>query len=166
MKGGNQMDPKMFRKTLGHFATGVTVITAVDGNNKPVGLTANAFSSLSLEPPLILVCIDKKSDSLPAFKEGAPFVVNILSENQEDACWAFAKKGEDKFKGLAYKVSDDGVRYLEGNLATIHCTVYENFEGGDHMIVTGLVRDVSFDEKENPLLFYKGKIQTLPSHVS
>lgn len=93
------MDSMTFRKTLGHFATGVTVITSVDEESKKlVGLTANAFSSLSLEPPLILVCIDKKSDSLPAFIKGAPFVVNILTENQEDVYWLLRRKGRINLK--------------------------------------------------------------------
>ncbi|VEF46584.1 flavin reductase domain-containing protein [Bacillus freudenreichii] len=161
------MDQTDFRKTLGHFATGITVITTMDEKKQAIGLTANAFSSVSLDPPLILVCIDKKSESLQAFKEEAPFVVNILQENQEEACWSFAKKGDDKFEGIPHQRMEDGTPYLEGNLATIHCTVYENINAGDHIIVTGLVHDVSFNEEESPLLFFRGKVQNLQlSHNS
>lgn len=155
------MDPTNFRKTLGHFATGITVITTVGQDQQLVGLTANSFSSLSLDPPLILVCIDKKSESLQAFEKESPFVVNILQESQEDACWSFAKKGQEKFEGISYKQTTEGVPYLTGNLATLHCTVYENFTAGDHVIVTGLVKEVEYDEEKNPLLFFRGKVQNL-----
>lgn len=155
------MDARLFRNTLGHFATGITIITATGEENQFVGLTANAFSSLSLDPPLILVCIDKGSSTVPVFTKGRPFVVNILQEGQEAECWKFAKKGEDKFSQTAYQLSDAGVPVLDSNLATIHCTVHELLEGGDHYILTGLVHDVSYDEAKQPLLFFRGKVKTL-----
>lgn len=155
------MDHMEFRQTLGHFATGITVVTTVDRNNEMVGLTVNSFSSLSLEPPLILVCIDKKSDSLQAFQKEAPFIVNILNKEQEKACWSFAKKGNDKFNGVSYKISKEDVPYLLDNLATIHCTVYENFNAGDHVIVTGYVHDVQYNKQASPLLFFRGKTTSL-----
>lgn len=155
------MDQREFRNTLGTFATGVTVITLKDAKGEYIGLTANAFSSLSLDPPLILVCIDKKSYSLPAFEKGRPFVVNILSEEQEKDCWTFAKKGEDKFANAQYGLSVDGVPVLKDNLSSLTCNVHEVLDGGDHIIVTGLVKEIARDEEKKPLLFYKGKICTL-----
>lgn len=155
------MEQMEFRKTLGHFATGVTVITTIDKAGNPIGLTANSFSSLSLEPPLILVCIDEKSDSLPALKKGAPFIVNVLSKDQENTCWSFAKKGEDKFKDEYYGVAESNVPYFPNNLATIECTIYENFVAGDHVIVTGYVHHVDYNEKAEPLLFFRGKTTSL-----
>lgn len=155
------MDHRDFRNTLGKFATGVTVITTKNEKNDMIGLTANAFSSVSLDPPLILVCIDKKSDSIPAFAKGRPFAVNILTEQQEKECWAFAKKGEDKFKDIRYTLSKDGIPLLDSNLATIECKVDEVFEGGDHIIVTGLVDKIDRNDGENPLLFFSGKICSL-----
>jgi 3-hydroxy-9,10-secoandrosta-1,3,5(10)-triene-9,17-dione monooxygenase reductase component len=155
------MDQREFRNTLGTFATGVTVITVKGDNGEQIGLTANAFSSLSLDPPLILVCIDKKSDSLSAFQKGRPFVVNILSEEQENDCWTFAKKGADKFANTQYKLSSDGVPILDQNLSTIECEVHDLLEGGDHIIVTGYVKDISRNEEKKPLLFYKGSICNL-----
>ncbi|MDP4156634.1 MAG: flavin reductase family protein [Bacillota bacterium] len=149
------MDIREFRNTLGHFATGVTVITSRLGEEL-IGLTANSFSSLSLEPPLILVCIDKKSSSLHAFTKDQPFVVNILQHAQEKVCWDFAKKA-DKFTNAEYSLSKDNVPVLEGNLATIECTVAELFEGGDHYIVTGLVSRFEYDLQKAPLLFFRGK---------
>lgn len=154
------MDQTKFRLTLGHFATGITVVTTIDDKEQPVGLTANSFSSLSLDPPLILVCIDKKSASLQAFQKDAPFIVNILTEDQEDECWSFAKTGKDKFEGISYQKTAEGVPYLTENLATIHCTVYKNFTAGDHVIVTGNVNEVQYNEQANPLLFFRGKCTT------
>jgi 3-hydroxy-9,10-secoandrosta-1,3,5(10)-triene-9,17-dione monooxygenase reductase component len=159
------MDNREFRNTLGHFATGVTVITAKYGEEL-IGLTANAFSSLSLEPPLILVCIDKRSSSLRAFKKGQPFVVNILEQNQEEECWGFAKKS-DKFAEAGFSLSADGVPILNGNLATIECEVHEMLEGGDHFIITGLVNNAAYDEKKAPLLFFRGEIaQIIEAEIS
>lgn len=155
------MDAQEFRRTLGQFATGVTVVTAVNEAGEKIGLTANSFSSLSLEPPLILVCIDNKSDSLSAFRKDVPFTVNILTKEQEDICWAFAKKGTDKFNGIEYAVTNDGVPYFPNNVATLHCNVYENFQAGDHVIVTGFVCDIHYDENVDPLLFFRGKITEL-----
>ena len=152
------MDPREFRNTLGHFATGVTVITTAQGSEL-IGLTANAFSSLSLDPPLVLVCIDKKAFSLPAFKKGVPFAINILQKEQEEDCWRFAKKSEDKFAGASYTISDQGVPILQGNLATIECDVYEILEGGDHVIITGYVKNATYDDQVEPLLFFRGKLE-------
>jgi 3-hydroxy-9,10-secoandrosta-1,3,5(10)-triene-9,17-dione monooxygenase reductase component len=154
------MDNREFRTALGHFATGVTVITS-KFHEELIGLTANSFSSLSLEPPLILVCIDKKSSSLRAFTKGQPFAVNILGQNQEKECWDFAKKSIDKFSNTTYYLSVDGVPLLIGNLATIECTVNELFEAGDHYIVTGLVKKADYNVTKTPLLFFRGKTAQL-----
>ncbi|RST77225.1 flavin reductase [Siminovitchia acidinfaciens] len=154
------MDSREFRNTLGHFATGVTVITTKNGTEN-IGLTANAFSSVSLEPPLILVCIDKRARSIEAFKKDRPFVVNILQQGQEAECWGFAKQGQDKFAGVTYTVSEDGVPVLQGNLATIECHVDEIFEGGDHYIITGKVKKANYDKEKNPLLFFRGEIRKI-----
>ncbi|WP_221563117.1 flavin reductase family protein [Alkalihalobacillus sp. TS-13] len=154
------MDSKKFRETLGQFATGVTVITSKT-EDKLIGLTANAFSSLSLDPPLILICIDKTASSMRAFKHNRPFVVNILQQNQENDCWRFAKKSEDKFKDCSYDLTEDGVPILKNNLATLQCHVNSILEGGDHYIVTGLVKDTVIDEQAEPLLFFRGKLNRM-----
>ncbi|MFB7640168.1 flavin reductase family protein [Peribacillus butanolivorans] len=155
------MDQREFRNTMGTFATGVTIITAKGEDGKNIGLTANAFSSLSLDPPLILVCIDKKSSSVPAFQKGRPFVVNLLSEEQENECWSFAKGGVDKFVNAQYELSPNGVPILKENLSTIICDVFEVLEGGDHVIVTGLAKEISRNEEKKPLIFYSGNICNL-----
>lgn len=159
------MDPLEHRNTLGHFATGVTVITTTKGEEL-VGLTANAFTSLSLDPPLILVCIDKKSSSIGAFSAGHPFAVNILQEEQNEVCSNFAKKGGDKFRGVSFSISNDGVPILNDNLATIECKVHKVIEGGDHYIVTGYVKNACYNDKSNPLLFYRGKLGPISEHMT
>ncbi|WP_087974767.1 flavin reductase family protein [Oceanobacillus rekensis] len=155
------MDVKEFRNAMGHFASGVTVITTKDEDNF-VGLTVNAFSSLSLDPAQILFCIDKGSSSLHAIKKDSPFVVNILQDEQESVCRGFAKKGGDKFFGIDYSLSNEGIPFLKDNLATIHCKVHEIFEGGDHLIVVGNVSDFSCNDNKDPLLFYRGKLGSFP----
>lgn len=154
------MDTRKFRNTVGNFASGVTVITIKDEENF-VGLTVNAFSSLSLDPAQILFCIDKGSRSLPAIQRGRPFVVNIMQEAQESVCRGFAKRGGDKFEGVDYSITEQGVPVLKDNLASIHCTVHEILEGGDHFIVIGDVNDFSYDETKKPLVFYRGKFESL-----
>ncbi|PIC98273.1 flavin reductase family protein [Sporosarcina sp. P29] len=153
------MDSREFRNTLGNFATGVTVITTTTDKGEKIGLTANAFSSVSLDPPLVLVCIDKKSSSLQTLKKDIPFAINILQKEQEEDCWRFAKRADDKFSGASYTLSEDRVPLLNGNLATIECNVAEVIEGGDHYIVTGHVKNVSYDATAEPLLFFRGKIE-------
>ncbi|MDT8860715.1 flavin reductase family protein [Alkalihalobacillus sp. MEB130] len=156
------MDGREFRNTLGQFATGVTVVTTTMGEEL-IGLTANAFSSLSLDPPLILVCIDKRSSSMVAFTKERPFAINILQEGQEDECWKFASKSADRFEGVTYSLSNDGVPIISQNLATIECMVEDVLEGGDHYIVTGRVKKVDYDQEKQPLLFFRGKIGQLSS---
>lgn len=151
------MEARKFRNTLGHFATGVTVITTNIGEDF-IGMTANAFSSLSVEPPLVLVCIDKKANTMKALQKDHPFVVNILQEEQQEIARIFANRHLDKFSHTSYSVSDAGVPILDGNLATIECTVHDILEGGDHYIVTGFVQQASYNETLNPLLFFQGQL--------
>lgn len=151
------MEAREFRNTLGHFATGVTVITTTLGEEF-IGMTANAFSSLSIDPPLILVCIDKRANTMKALKENHPFVVNILQEEQQKLSSIFATRSIDKFSHAPYSISEAGVPILDNNLATIECTVHNILEGGDHYIVTGLVTNASYNETMQPLLFFRGQL--------
>lgn len=157
------MDTREFRNTMGNFASGVTIITTKD-EEKFVGLTVNAFSSLSLDPAQILFCIDKSSTSLPAIQKGKAFVVNMLQEQQESVCRNFAKKGGDKFADVDYSISEEGIPILKDNLVTVHCSVHEIYEGGDHFIIVGDVSDFSYDQTKNPLIFYRGKFESLSNY--
>ena len=154
------IDPRELRNVMGLFATGVTVITTKDATGKPFGLTANAFSSLSLDPPLLLVCIDKKVDCYACFDESKVFVVNFLARQQEDLSTRFATKGIEKFEGVSYTLGSLGVPLLDGALAHLECKVAAGYEGGDHTIYTGEVQAMATSEAE-PLLFYQGKYRSL-----
>ena len=140
---------------MGHFATGVTVITTRDRDGNPWGLTANALTSVSLEPPLILICVDKTADCYACFEESGTFVVNVLAEDQEDVSRRFATKGEAKFDGLGYRRNEDGCAVIEGSIAHLDCRIVQRHDGGDHTIYVGEVAagDAS---AEPPLLFFRG----------
>src|SRR5581483_5173069 len=140
------LDPMEFRRALGCFATGVTVITAMDGEGKPRGLTANAFSSLSLDPTLILICVYHKSDTFPVIAEARSFGVNVLSEEQREISQRFARKGEDKFEGLDHHLGETGVPVLDGALAVLECEVTESYPAGDHTIFIGAVKKVDYNQ--------------------
>jgi len=150
-----------FRRTLGCFATGVTVITAVDDAGKARGLTANAFSSLSLDPTLILVCVDHRSDTFPVIGQANAFAVNILGEEQRDISQRFAGKGEDKFSDVPYHPGETGAPLIDGALAVIECLVHAAHEAGDHTIFVGNVQHVEYGQGK-PLLFFRGNYASLP----
>src|SRR2546421_11870949 len=111
------------RKVMGHFATGVTVVTTVSREGKLHGLTANAFSSVSLTPALCLVCVDKKADSYPSFEESKVFTVNILADSQEEVSRKFAVSGGEKFEGVSYRLGANGAPILNDSLAYIECKI-------------------------------------------
>lgn len=154
------IDRNELRRVMGHFATGVTVITTRSEDGKPFGLTANAFSSVSLDPPLLLVCVDKKAESYPYFEQSKVFTVNILSDDQEALSRRFAVSGGAKFDGVAYHMGANGAPILEGSLAYMECTLYASCEGGDHTIYLGEVQQAETVERK-PLLFYRGGYREL-----
>jgi len=155
------VDPMEFRRALGCFATGVTVITALDEAGKPRGLTANAFSSLSLDPTLVLVCVDHRSDTFPVIGQATAFAVNILAEEQRELSQRFARKGEDKFDGVPHHAGLTGAPVIDGALAVIECLVRESHEAGDHTIFIGNVQHVEHAAGK-PLLFFRGNYAALP----
>ena len=155
------MDPRELRNVMGHFPTGVTIITTTDKNGKAFGLTANAFTSLSLDPPLVLICVDKKVDCYACFEESKVFVINFLSEDQEHLSKRFATKGIEKFEGVTHRVGKSGPPLLDGAMAHIECKLLSGHDGGDHTIYVGEVIDAT-TSGERPLLFFKGKYYQLP----
>ncbi len=155
------IDARELRNVMGHFATGVTIITTKDVAGKPFGLTANAFSSLSLDPPLLLICVDKKVDCYACFEDSKVFAVNFLSEGQDHLSTRFATKGIEKFEGVSYKLGELGVALLDGALAHIECKLTNAYEGGDHTIYLGEIQNATV-LSDRPLLFFKGKYYALP----
>jgi flavin reductase (DIM6/NTAB) family NADH-FMN oxidoreductase RutF len=155
-----EIDDRSFRKTLGCFASGVTVVSARDEHGAPVGVTVSAFSSLSLDPPLVLFCLDKRNASLAAFRDG-PFAVHILREDQRQVSIQFASKGEDKWKGIDYSVNDDGVPVINNCLARLECVPHQTTDGGDHLIVIGRVVKMEHQTGGQPLVYFRGAYASL-----
>ena len=149
------IDSQEFRKALGHFATGVTIVTGLSEEGQPVGVTVNAFCSVSLDPPLVLICLAKTTGCLGAFSKGDRFVVNILGEDQERLSIQFAGPQEHKFKDSAYDTWDSGCPVLPGCLANLECSRIEVHEAGDHFIVVGRVDRIEHANGGRPLLFYR-----------
>lgn len=141
---------------MGMFATGVTVLTTRDRDGRFYGLTANAVSSLSLTPPLVLICVDRKSESFPHFLDSRSFVVNILAAGQQELSARFAKTGGEKFAGVPHRVGYHGNPVLEGVLGHLECHIVHTYEGGDHVIHVGEVLHADAAGGQ-PLLFFQGK---------
>jgi 3-hydroxy-9,10-secoandrosta-1,3,5(10)-triene-9,17-dione monooxygenase reductase component len=148
-------DSAQFRAVLGHFATGITVITAMDGD-EPVGLAANSFTSVSLDPPLVLFCAAKTSSTWPRIERAGHFTVNVLDEEQEDVCRLFATPGADRFGQIGWRIGTRGP-ILDDVHAFLDCTLDAVHEAGDHWIVLGQVVDLGLDADAGPLLFYQGR---------
>ncbi len=155
-EAGSTLDPGEFRKALGSFATGVTIITTRGADGTPLGMTVNSFNSVSLNPPLVLWSIAHNSMNLEAFRQAPHWAVHILSGDQEALSGRFARRGEDKFGGLDTESGIDGIPLLRGCSARFQCKTAFQYGGGDHDILVGEV--LSFDRTEAaPLVFHSGK---------
>ncbi len=149
------IDQAHFRQVLGHFATGVTVVAGLDGD-EPVGLAVGSFFSLSLDPALVGFCVDKSSNSWARMEGAGAFCVNILGADQEDVCRVFAASGDDKFAAIGWRPAETGSPHIEGSLAWIDCTVEAVHDGGDHQIVVGAVKGLDIGHESDPLIFFRG----------
>jgi flavin reductase (DIM6/NTAB) family NADH-FMN oxidoreductase RutF len=163
-----EVTPAELRHAMGHFATGVTVITSIGPDGRPVGTTANAVSSLSLEPPLLLVCFDRSSQTLAAIGTHGAFAVNVLAAPQEELSANFARRGPTAdWDDVPHRPGLTGSPRLHGVLATLECTVEHRLPGGDHEIVVGRVRDAQTgDGGAAPLLFWRGRYASLHGAAS
>lgn len=160
----DKFDSDAFRKVCGLWASGVSIITTTDKAGTPFGLTMNAVSSLSLTPPMFLVCVDNNSDTLGPMLETQKFGINMLCSSQQAISNNFAKKGNDKFDNIDWSFGEFGAPLISGALLSIECSVYNVFEGGDHQIVCGLVKGwINGNEEAGPLLYYRGGYQEFKS---
>ena len=149
-------DSAEFRRVLGHFPTGVTVVTGVD-DGSPVGLAIGSFGSVSLDPPLVMFCPGKSSNSWPVIEASGSFCVNVLADDQAAVSSLFAGRDPDKFAGVAWGTRVTGSPVLEDCLAWIDCTIEAVHEGGDHWIVVGRVAGLGVGRPDaGPLIFFKG----------
>lgn len=151
-----------FRRALSCFASGVSVVTTIDGSGQFHGLTVSAFCSVSLSPPLILVCIEKATASHFAFLESRAFVVNILREDQADLSEHFATPFDDKFLTVEHRLGIDGVPVLTDTLANLECRIKNHFDGGDHSIFVAEVEQIE-TETVNPLLYFRSGYHSIKS---
>ena len=147
------------RNALGSFATGVTIITTRDRAGKLHGMTANSFTSVSLDPPLVAFLPGKKSDSWPVIEATGTFCVNILAADQAELCWLFAGDAPDKFAEVGWTKAPGGDPILDGALAWIDCRIDQVIEAGDHWIVLGRVLDLGIVREEaTAMIFFKGQV--------
>jgi 3-hydroxy-9,10-secoandrosta-1,3,5(10)-triene-9,17-dione monooxygenase reductase component len=147
-------DPALFRRILGHFCSGIVIVTALEGQT-PIGMTCQSFSSLSLDPPLVLFSPAHTSTTWPRINAVGTFAINILSDEQEQLCRGFAVSGADKFAGVAWHPGVAGAPLLDGALAHIECRTHSILPGGDHDIVIGAPIALGEDPARSPLLFFR-----------
>ena len=149
-----------FRSALSQFASGVTVVTTRDANGKRHGITVSSFCSVSLEPPMVLICIEKTTGSHYAFGESGAFVVNILAATQSEVSEHFASPADEKFGDVEHTLNEDGVPVLSDAIATLRCTLRHSLDGGDHSIFVGLVESVDVVGGE-PLIYFDRGYHTI-----
>lgn len=158
------MDSIRFRKVMGHFATGVTLVMGMDEEGSPVGLTANAVTSVSLNPPLMLVCLDLDSNSRPVLTRTGRFGVSILRTGQEELALRFASSDPTRrFDGLRLRTEITGAPLLDDALGWADCRVWKEVEAGDHVILLGEVLACGLEDGGSPLVFFQGGFGTVSS---
>lgn len=156
------VDAPQFRQLLGRFATGVTVLSARAPDGRPIGMTASAVASVSLDPPLVLVSVDRQHEMHEAMHAAQHFVLNVLAADQETLSRRFAGSEDDRFDGVGYRENKYGVPVLEGVLASIECAKQGAVPGGDHTVFFGLVLGGTVTDR-HPLLYYRGGYTSLDS---
>jgi flavin reductase (DIM6/NTAB) family NADH-FMN oxidoreductase RutF len=149
-------DHRPLRDAFGCFATGVTIVTGFDADRRPVGFTANSFTSVSLDPPLLLVCPGKNASSLPAIRQTGLFGVSVLSAAQRDIAERFAMRGVDRFAEGEWVESESGVLLLEGACANFACSLHQDIDAGDHQLLLGHIDSFRSAEGRQPLLYLRG----------
>ncbi len=155
------INEELYKQVLGSFPSGVTVVTAYDNDGNVTGLTASAFSALSMDPALVLVCPNYDSDSYPVLSEVKRFAINILEASQMGPCFAFAKKGEAKaeaIKDVAVTKGEFGTPMIDGAAAVIECSLWKEYEGGDHAILVGKVESLVNHSDYAPMVYCRGKM--------
>ena len=154
-------DPRTLRDALGCFATGVTVVTCLNDDGEPAGLTVNSFTSVSLDPPLLLVCVAKGAASARALTSASHFAINVLQTGQQPASIRFSTRDEDRFGITPWARGEAGAPILEASLGVFECERFAVHDGGDHHILVGRVIKASFDAGLDPLLFFRGRYRRL-----
>lgn len=159
---GEEIDPRSFRDALGHYASGITIIAGLEGD-EPVGFTCQSFYSVSTEPPLVSFSVMLNSTTYPRIRATGKFSVNVLSGAQQDISNQFARKGTDKWSGIDWNPTRNSNPIISETVMWLDCDIVSEYEAGDHYIVVGRVNEISSPEwnKEHPLLFFKGQYRHL-----
>lgn len=155
-------DCRALRDAFGCFATGVTIVTGFDTDGTPVGFTANSFTSVSLDPPLLLVCPARTASSLPAIRRTGRFGVSVLSVDQQAVAERFAMRGVDRFGEGQWVESESGLRLLEGACANFDCTLVNDIEAGDHQLLVGRIDSFRSSADRVPLMYLRGRYALAP----
>lgn len=159
------IDPVRLRRAFGAYATGVTIITAAHPVQGPVGITANSFSSVSLDPPLLLFSLSRQSFTLQPLLESPGFAVNILESGQRALSHRFATGGQDKWNGLTWRAGVHGAPILAGTIAAFECAHHAQYDGGDHTIVLGRVLALETDAAGEPLLYFHSRYRSIGEEI-
>jgi len=162
VKEGGAHDVRKFRNALGCFTTGVAVVTTREAGKDPIGITVNSFSSVSLDPPLVLWCLDKKSDTLDIFERATHFTVNVLREEHTEVSSRLAMKGDHSLEGIEVLEGSSGIPALKEALAHFECEIDARHDAGDHVIMVGRVLKFDYVDDGRPLLYHRGGYNCLP----
>ncbi|MFT4470135.1 flavin reductase family protein [Arthrobacter sulfonylureivorans] len=157
------LDPTTFRAAMADLPAAVSIVTTTAENGTPHGATVSAVSSLSMTPPLALVCLDASSETLGAMAVGRGFLVHITADGQQDVAFAFAKKGPAKFEQIDWRLSDSGQPRLSGSAMVMDCIVEDLLPGGDHTIVVGRIVDIDHDDSLTPIVYHRRQMLASPA---
>ncbi|WNW10026.1 flavin reductase family protein [Pseudomonas sp. DTU_2021_1001937_2_SI_NGA_ILE_001] len=158
------IEPGIYKEVMGSFPSGVTIVTTLDTEGNLVGITASAFSALSIDPALVLFCPNYASDTYPVLRDSKRFAIHLLSADQQAEAYAFAGKGKDKAKGIEYSLSALGNPLLAKATAIIECELWREYDGGDHAIIVGAVKNLILPETPaTPMIYHRGKLGALPA---
>ncbi|TBU92048.1 flavin reductase family protein [Phytopseudomonas dryadis] len=158
------IEPGLYKAVMAAFPSGVTIVTTLGPDGGIVGITASAFSALSIDPALVLFCPNYASDSYPVLRDSKRFAIHLLSADQQAEAYAFAGKGKDKAAGIEWHLSERGNPLLSKASAIIECELWREYDGGDHAIMVGAVRNLILpDEQPVPMIYHRGKLGALPA---
>ncbi|MFC5591465.1 flavin reductase family protein [Sporosarcina soli] len=155
---------ELFKQVMGNYPTGVTIVTTIGKDGKPVGLTVNSFASVSLDPLLLLWSIDHRVSSLKAFTEGGKFAVHVLAGEQQELCKTFASKVEDRFSTCDWQVSENGLPLIDGAFGVFECKTFQAIEAGDHTVLIGKVIDLQVNQEKEPMLYHRREFGPIPEN--
>ncbi|WP_417579409.1 flavin reductase family protein [Nitrincola sp.] len=157
------IDPQLYKSVMSAFPSGVTIVTTLDSKGQIAGITASAFSAVSLDPALVLFCPNYSSDTYPLLRDRKQFAIHLLGADQQAHAYTFASKGADKAQGVEWQLSELGNPLLPGATAIIECELWREYDGGDHAIIVGEVKRLRLPDQDIvPLLYHRGKLGALP----